>query len=316
MKNDIIAILKANRPAISDSTLKTYASLISSLNKKINAGGDDWHEFFTKKPKHVIQYIIENNKSKQTIKTILSSLFILTNVKEYRDVMIEYAKDVNDEYKQSKVASNRTEQLNVTMDDLKNKCREMLALLKKNPTIENYHNYFITAVTCGLYLPPRRNLDYITMKCKNINKKVDNWFDKNFFYFNQFKTRRFHDDETSLERRVPMHPELFYYLKKFTKASDNDFLFYNRKGEPLSSPAWTKRLQSIYGVGITTDVIRSLFISDFLKDGMPTLDEFERTMAKMASSVNAALLFYNKVSHGKSSTLDDESNDENEENEK
>lgn len=308
MKEDLIKILRERRPNISDSTLKTYASLILSLNKKVNNVGDDVLEFFTKKYKLVIDFIKEHHKSEQTIKTILSSLFILTNVDEYRKVMIDYCKSVNENYKQSKVANNRQEQLNVTIDDLKDKCREMLALLKKNPTIENYQNYFITAVTSSLYFPPRRNLDWISMKCRNVNKKEDNYFDKNFIYFQKFKTRRYHDDPTSLERRIPMPAELYFYLKKFQKVSeDSDYLFYNKKGDPMTSPAWTKVLTKIYKNNITTDIIRSLFISDYLKGGMPSLQEFENTMAMMGSSVNSALLFYNKVSSGKQTTLDDNS---------
>ena len=46
---------------------------------------------------------------------------------------------------------------------------------------------------------------------------------------------------------------------------------------------------------------------------MPSLQDFENTMAMMGSSVNSALLFYNKVSSGKQTTLDEDSNDEKEE---
>jgi hypothetical protein len=43
----------------------------------------------------------------QSKKTILSALYILTGNTDYREVMLQICKEVNDNYKQQKVAPNR-----------------------------------------------------------------------------------------------------------------------------------------------------------------------------------------------------------------
>ena len=40
----------------------------------------------------------------------------------------------------------------------------------------------------GIYIPPRRSLDYVCFKIKNINRDEDNYLDKNEFVFNKYKT--------------------------------------------------------------------------------------------------------------------------------
>jgi hypothetical protein len=93
--------LRANREKISDSSIKTYTSMLCSINKKLE--GEKELEFFSKDKDKIINYIKENIASNQTQKTMLSALYILTDLKEYKDFMLEICKKVNENYKEQKM---------------------------------------------------------------------------------------------------------------------------------------------------------------------------------------------------------------------
>jgi hypothetical protein len=67
--------LREKRPNISDSSERTYASTLFSLNKKM--GGDKDLDFF-KQHNEILKFVKENMSNKQTQKTLLSALLILT----------------------------------------------------------------------------------------------------------------------------------------------------------------------------------------------------------------------------------------------
>jgi len=202
----------------------------------VNDGKDNYLQIFNKKSKEVIEYINENVKSDQSKKTLLSALFIITGLRDYHESMIQHAQAVNNHYKQNKIAPNREEQKSVKVEDLKLKYDEYLSKLNKNPTIENYIDYFVVAFTSCKIMPPRRNLDVISIKLRNVNKTTDNYIDaKGNFIFNKFKTAKFNQDPDSLERKLPVPKEMLKYINRFKKISDkSDYLLYHeRNGSPF-----------------------------------------------------------------------------------
>ena len=293
MKEQLANLIREKRPSVTASTIKTYVSLLNSLNKKVNGGKDNFLEFIETNAKEIVEYIDENMESLQSRKTLLSALYVVCGVELYKDAMIRHAHSVNEFYKSKKVLPQR-EGLDVSLEYLRGKYDEYLARLKKNSSVENYVNYFVTAFTSTKILKPRRN-EWIYLKLKNVNKDEDNYIDsKGFFIFNKFKTAKFHE-KGSDEKRVQCPPELLKIIKKFSKISDNDYLLYHeRNGEQWTSSYFTKKLQSIYGDGITTDVIRSLYISELYKDVPELLEKLNKTASAMGTSVNASMLYYDK----------------------
>ena len=74
--------IKENRPKLSTSSIRTYISILSNLYKKLNGEGNI--EWFNKEDDEILKHL--DDKNDQTRKTTLSALFILTNMKEYRNV--------------------------------------------------------------------------------------------------------------------------------------------------------------------------------------------------------------------------------------
>ena len=75
--------IKENRPKLSTSSMRTYISILSNLYTKLNGEGNI--VLFKKEHNEILKYL--DDKNDQTRKTTLSSLFILTNLKEYQTVM-------------------------------------------------------------------------------------------------------------------------------------------------------------------------------------------------------------------------------------
>ena len=216
--------------------------MLTNLNKKINDGKDDILSFCKKHISDIVEYISEKYESNQSKKkTILSALFILTGLQPYHTAMIDFAGKVNDFYRSQKINDTREEQKKITLEEIQSKYDEYKNVLKKNPTIENYINYFVVAFTSCKILNPRRNLDWISIKIRNVNKDYDNYIDsKGFIIFNKFKTAKYHE-KGSLERRIECPKELLTIIKKFAKVSENDYLLYHEKaGSPYSSSYFSK----------------------------------------------------------------------------
>jgi hypothetical protein len=153
--------LSTNREKITDSSIKTYTSMLSSINKKL--GGEKDLEFFKDHDK-IIKYIKENITSNQTQKTLLSALYILTDLKAYKEFMLEICKKVNDNYKEQKMSDKQKEH-RISFEEVEKKVADLLAAIKVNPSMNSYEMFLIASFSSGVYSPPRRS--EFAFICKN-----------------------------------------------------------------------------------------------------------------------------------------------------
>ena len=179
MKDDICKLIKEKRPNVSENTIKTYCSTLSSLYRKLD--GENELKFFQTKKKDILKHI-DGLSSNQSKKTTLSALYIITEDKDYHDKMLHYANEVNNSYKEQKTDPDRLKNL-PSLDELKNTYNIYKNNLKKNPTIENWIDYLIVALTSTALMPPRRN-EWAMMKVSNFSKETDNYLTNKEFVFN------------------------------------------------------------------------------------------------------------------------------------
>jgi hypothetical protein len=286
--DEIAKILRKNRPNITDSSVVTYVSLIKNLLKKMNEGDI---KILNEKPDKVIEFIKQNSKSSQTAKTLLSAIVIYTNNDKYREIMVHYIDQVNDKYKQKRTDQKRldsgltSEKINDIYELMKNK-------VKHNPTHENWINYIILCLYSGKFIPVRRSLDYIAMKIRNFDRKKDNFFEKNYFYFNQFKTAKNVSDEN---KKIINPSELLKILNKWKKLNiDNDFLIFQKNAKPFTSSSLNKKLQSIFGENTGIDLLRSIYLTKNYGDIADKIQEINDATKAMGTSTNSALQYYIK----------------------
>lgn len=269
---------------LSPSTLKTYTSLLSSLYKKLN--GEGGMDFFQEQER-ILEHV-KSLPSPQTRKTVLSALFVLTGIQEYREGMSDDIRLVNSQYREQKTSEKRAPTL-ITFERVQEIHEELRRLMKRNPTQNNIVNYLISCVCSGVYgeaLPPRR-LEYAMMKIRKFNPETDNYADKGVFVFNQYKTVRKHGKQT-----IPIPKDLNALILRWKKLNPTDYLLLNDRGEPFSTSALGKRIKELFD-GNSQDVLRSIFLSHYYRD-VPHLERMEALAAKMGHTVGSAMSFYVK----------------------
>ena len=277
--------IRANREKISDSSIKTYASMLSSINKKLD--GEKDLEFFSKEKDKIINYIKENITSFQTQKTLLSALYILTDLKDYKDLMLEICKQVNESYKEQKL-NNKQKEHRITFEAVKDEVNSLLSMLKTNPTINMYEQFLIAAFSSGVYSPPRRS-EFASVKIKNFDKQKDNYLEKNKIVFNSYKTAKKYGSQI-YEVPSPLIP----ILKKYMKLNKTDYLFPKRNSDAcMTNVDYNRMLQKIFGKTISVDNLRSIYLSEKYKN-IPSLVDMEKTAEAMGHQVVTALENYVK----------------------
>ena len=168
-------VIRHKRPSLSESSITTYSSILKNLFK--NVFGD--HEFSVNRFEEtdkVLHYLRELPCNKR--KTVLSALVVITENKAYRNLMLEDIKEYNhDIQKQEKTETQKENWVNT--NDIKELWEEYkrdsdLLYKKKNPTIsdlQEIQNFVLLSVLGGIFIPPRRSLDFVNFKIKNIDRE-------------------------------------------------------------------------------------------------------------------------------------------------
>ena len=276
--------LREKRPNISDSSEKTYASTLFSLNKKMN--GDKELSFF-KQHKEILQFIKEKMNNKQTQKTLLSALLILTGLSEYREDMLAFAKEVNDTYKTQKMTDKQREH-RISFDEVKEKVEKLLVGLKQHKTMHGFEQFLAGAFSSGVYAPPRRS-EFANVRINNYDRRVDNYLLKNKIVFNAYKTSKRYGQQIY---EIPS--EVLPVLKQYLRLNKTDFLFPKREGETcLSNVDYNRLLQKVFGKSISVDELRSIYLSEKYKN-VPSIQDMEATANAMGHSVQTGMTDYVK----------------------
>ena len=276
--------IKENRPKLSTSSMRTYISILSNLYKKLNGEGNI--EWFHKEGDEILKYL--DNKNDQTRKTMLSALFVLTNMKEYQTVMNTIMKKVNDDYKDQKMNAKQKDNW-ISIDEIKEKYNVLsadanLMLRRKKILNENVMmEFLLMSCLSGVIMPPRRSLDYSDMKIRNYDVKTDNYYKANKFYFNKYKTFKTYGLQI-----LDVPKELNVVLKKWIKINTNDYMIYSSNGNKLSCPQITRILNKIFGKNISTSMLRHIYLTNVYKD-VPQINKMENLANEMGHSVSTAM---------------------------
>jgi hypothetical protein len=258
--------------------------LVSIYNKLNGEGGID----FFKEHEKILEHI-ETMEKAQTKKTALSSLFVLTGIKEYQEHMMNNIKVVNDVYKTQKHKPERMEKLK-TYEEIVSIHNQIKDKYKKNQTIDNLVELLISYLCSGVLgtdLPPRRVLDYSVMKIRNYDANRDNYIKGNNMIFNQYKTK----DRYGVQSIV-IPKELMTLINKWKKINESDYLLLNEKGEPFTSGSLSKKVGRLFD-GNTIDMLRSIFLSNYYS-ALPPIKEMEKLATDMGHSINAQMSYYVK----------------------
>ena len=192
--------LKEKRSTLSASSIKTYTSILSSLYGKVFGNSDDIDPKKFEDTEKILAHLHGLPPNKR--KTILSALVVVTDDKKYREIMLEdiqsYNKDLSKQEKTPEQEESWISQGDVKTVFDKLQTNANLLYKKKEPTpkdLQQIQDYIIMSVLSGVFISPRRSLDYVSFKIKNINDKEDNFLSKNQFVFNKYKTAKYYNEQ-------------------------------------------------------------------------------------------------------------------------
>lgn len=293
--DDIIDLVKKNRPHLSASSIKTYKSILKNIYDKCY-DDKEYHMKNFDNDKHILNLIEDIPYNKR--KTILAALSVLTSNKNYNKVMMEDIKSYQDnEIKQEKTPQQKEGM--IPLDDIKalynNLEHNAKLVLKKNtltyPDLNDIMKWVMIALTGGIFQAPRRSIDFGNMKWRNYDTEKDNYVDvKNSkFIFQNYKTAKsYGKQETEITK--PLKLVLNRWFKVIPENCDH--VLFDNKYQPLTSPQMTHRLNEIFGKKISTSMLRHIFLTDKFK-GLD-LDDLQKTATEMGNSPMQALLYVKK----------------------
>ena len=283
----IIETLKLNRPFLSDSSLKTYTSILNSIHDKVFGENEMLLSDYDNTDK-ILLYLENLPPNKR--KTILSALFILTQNHKYRVDMMDDINAYTDYLKTHEKNDVEKEnwKTNEDIQNIYNKLRIETNVLYKNKgkiTMENIQKIQDLIIVClcsGLFIPPRRSLDWCLMKIKlPINIDLDNYIINNEFVFNTYKTSKYYN-----QQRVLIPKQLKTIITKWIKINPTNYLLFDKNLNPLTNVKLNQRLNNIFDGKVGVNILRKSYLSTKYADYHAKKQEMENTALAMGTSVN------------------------------
>lgn len=280
----VSSLIRELRPKISDSSIKTYVSSLTSLYKRVYGTGDlDIKKFNDSKT--VLEYLKDMPASRR--KSVLASLVVITNGNEdYRKQMqediYEYQKDIQKQTKNEKQTAYWLEpaEIDAKLNELKD---EAMLLFKKKNLNMNDLQAIQNWVLLSLYWLqiPRRSLDYCKMKWKGEMTDKDNTYElkKGVFTFVQYKTARVHGIQHLTAPKV-----LKAIMTKWLKKNPYDTVLFDSQGHALTPTTLNQRLNKIFGKKLSTSGLRHIFLSSKYSDIIDLEKKLNDDLGKMGSS--------------------------------
>lgn len=294
---DLSTITK-HRPNLSDSSLKTYRSILTNLYKKIKPDEKYDKHYFMTHPRQTIEFLKDIKPSLR--KTTLSALTVYTLDDDrvsnlYKVQMMADGKFSKEETMNQEKTEKQTDNW-ITQDEVIKIYNSLEKVIKpifndsstlSTRDLEKIQDYIIASVY--VLIPPRRLMDYSEFKLKDFIENEDNYMKNGIFYFNKFKTAKFKKDSF----KVPT--KLKNLIQKWGKITNSPFLlFQSRNKDKQISPSFlNSTLHRIFGKKISVNNLRHSYLTEYYKD-TPALKDMNELADQMGHTVNTALEYVKK----------------------
>mgnify|MGYP003651881609 CR=1 FL=1 len=288
---DIKTYIKSKREGLAESSITTYASILKSLYKKI--WGNETMDFTKFREYKVILESLKDLPPNKR-KTILSALFIITEIPQYRSLMMEdstaYAKEMSQNKKTETQEENWVEPKEI--DDIFAKLEKDATAIYKKQTktpqdLQEIQNYIIMVLLSGKYIPVRRSKDFCDFKIKNITEN-DNYMDKKNLVFNSYKTAKTYGRQT-----LPISVKFKNMLNKWIAINPTDYLLFDVNMNPLTNVKLNQRINKIFGdKKVSVNQLRHTSITEALGDHKASQKKAEKLMSDMGSSMSMVDTYY------------------------
>ena len=294
------AILK-NRPKLSESSVRTYVSILKNLYKAVFPEDKETDVKKFDDESKIIDHLKNQQPNKR--KTILSALFVISKNEKYQDLMQSDGKEYNAE--QNKQEATETQKENwvsqTDIDDLIAKYAKCVKGISVKETLTTkefqlWQDYIILCLMSGKYVPPRRLKDWTEMKIKEAGE-ADNAIECNSgkrkrqtfeFVFRTYKTAKYYGAQ-----KVDIPKELNLILSPFMKHCPTNYLLCDSHNSKLTPVKLNQRLNKMFGKKVSCNMLRHSFLTEKYKD-IPALTQLKEIASDMGHSVMEGLQYVKK----------------------
>ena len=293
--------LRANRPNLSDNSVRTYKSIIINFGKQMGIKMDT-PEDVIKNDKAILEHI--STLTAGGIKTRLSALIVFVekaeNAKEtlerFAEVMTKKIKQANEDADEQKMTDKQKKAM-IPWEEVVKKYhalgKEIEPLLEQDDLSKEQFAQFqmFVLLSCMVLIEPRRSMDWTEFKLRNVDETKDNFIRvvkrKPFLVFNTYKTAKEHGQQI-----VPCPPKLYKILKGewFLKNKHDWLLMNTTQKNKINSTQYMKLLYQFFGSNVSTNILRHSYLNKKYKD-VPSIKDMKNTATNMAHSVKQALQY-------------------------
>lgn len=286
---EIKDLIKSKKPELSESSVKTYSFVIKSLNKRMYGDDKIDVERFRKDKSKIIEDM--SNQKPNVIRTALSALILLTGDEDFRSLLNKKIKEQKEALSNNEMDDKQKENW-VSEEDIKKKLEELrkqanVFYKKKSLTpqeLQRLQDYIILAIMGGVYIAPRRSLDFTEMMIDDLpkNKNNVNYIDNGSFVFNVYKTAKTYGEQ---KLKIPL--TLKNIIKKWKTKNPTDYLFFDIRHNKLTPIKLNQRLNSIFdGKKVGSTALRRTYLTEKYEDTINEMKDLSEDMKKMGSSKN------------------------------
>ena len=297
-------VLRANKPDVSASSIRTYASLVRNFGKQMGVVLDSPADVI----KHYRVYLYHiKNMSPDNRKTRLSALIAFVKgdpngaeaVAAFHRGMnhaIDELSEVVDDQKQNEKQKEAMIPLKDVMDKYYSLEKEVEPLWEEdNLTKEQFARYQIYVMLSCILLPEsRRSMDWTEFKLRNTNEEEDNFLRivnrKPYLVFNKHKNAAVKGQEV-----VACPMKLYKIIKQswFMKNKSEWLLLNKTMTGKINSTQFTSLLYGFFDSKVSTNILRHIRITDKFGDS-PPLKEMKATAKAMGHSLPVMLSYIKK----------------------
>ena len=294
-------LLKQNimdrKPDLSDSTCMLYVNILSRYAKQIYHGEDVTIDTLQQLSMDDIARGVNPSWSKAGLKNYYCAWKSLTGLSQLTTEITAISIQLTATAKTHVPTQNDIDN-QLSEDDkmeVLNKCKllaeeEYTSIAESGFEYRKFkiiQDYIVVCLTSGVYIAPRRTMDWISFKIKNVTMDVDNYFGVgNTIVFNKFKTTK-----TAGQQTISIPIELGDILERYCCVNPYEFLLTNRKGESYTSPSYNKMLNAIfkessgYGKGHATNAMRHSYLQNKYSKVISVARNLKADMKAMGSSL-------------------------------
>lgn len=294
--------LRANRPNLSDNSIRTYKSIIKNFGKQMGIKIETPDDVITHH-KAILAHMA--NLTPGGIKTRLSALIVFIEkdtekakeaLEKFGEMMTKKMKEANEEADEQQMTDKQKKAM-IPWEEVVRKYheleKEVEPLMEQDDLSKEQFAHFqmYVLLSCMVLIEPRRSLDWTEFKLRNVDETTDNFLRvvkrKPFLVFNTYKTAKDHGQQI-----VPCPPKLYKILKgEWFLKNKHDWLLMNiTQKNKINSTQYMKLLYQFFDSNVSTNILRHSYLNKKYKD-VPSIKNMKKTATAMGHTVKQALQY-------------------------